>query len=255
VESSGDWRDALPDMQTGAAARRADLNAQMDALCTGEHELSAKTIDRVWQGDIGGLYDWCASTFRFLLMTRELADELADLCRERGTRLCVEVGAGRGEMTAALVRRSIRCIATDDRSWEVRPRATSGMYGTHVRALGYVEALDALRPDTVICAWMPNHQDWTSAFRTAPSVQRYIVIGTGPGGATGTEQTWAEHPGWQRTPLPHLARYARCRLDTLLGTPYARLRTEVVLYTRLETIPGTDGSLKGRLASNPRQLT
>jgi hypothetical protein len=77
---------------------------------------------------------------------------------------------------------------------------------------------------------MPNGEDWTPAFRFAPSVRRYLLFGAWPNGHIGTTATWAEHAGWSRTVLADIAAVARCRLDVLLGTEFARLRTTIVEY-------------------------
>jgi len=189
-------------------------------------------VDEACRGSLTGLYDWCAATFRFLLVTAEMTEALAAELRAAGARSCVEVGAGRGELSLALDACRVPCIPTDDYSWTVRPKATGGIYAARVRRLGHREALDLLRPDTVICAWMPNREDWTPDFRAAASVRRYVLLGTGPHGEVATPVAWDCHAGWMRRALPAVEAGARCRVDSLLGTRFARHRSVVVSWER-----------------------
>lgn len=207
--------------------------AELDALFADpRHPPAVAAVDEACRGSLTGLYEWCVATFRFLLVTDEMAGALAAALRTSGARLCVEVGAGRGELSLALDARGLPCIPTDDFSWSVRPRATGGIYDAHVRRMDHREAISRFRPDTVLCAWMPNHEDWTSDFRAAPSVRRYVLIGTGPRGEVGSPASWACQAGWRRRELREVAASARCRIDALLGTPFARLHSVVVMWER-----------------------
>ena len=50
-------------------------------------------------------------------------------------------------------------------------------------------------PAAVVCAWMPSGDDWTAAFRDAPSVRAYALRGPSDGGASGDAwATWGAVP-------------------------------------------------------------
>jgi len=67
---------------------------------------------------------------------------------------------------------STSVVAVDDGSWRVRPA-----HGVHVVAMDYARALNVYAPDAVVQAWMPMGTDFSRAFRAAPSVREYVLIG------------------------------------------------------------------------------
>ncbi len=127
----------------------------------------------------------------------------------------VEVGAGRGDLADALHTRDAPIIATDDGSWW-----PDGLPGT-VAQCDVAGALARYHPGTVLCVWPPRETDWPAQFRTCPSIQAYLIVGTGPRSMTGTAATWAGTAGWRRHWLPSLAASGRCRLDAD-GTHHTR---------------------------------
>ena len=54
-----------------------------------------------------------------------------------------------------------------------------------VEQLNFQAALRQYRPVIVLCAWMPQHQDWTGLFRRCPSMRHYILIGEMDDGCCG----------------------------------------------------------------------
>lgn len=54
-------------------------------------------------------------------------------------------------------------------------------------------ALSEIKPDIVICSWMPSKQDLTALFRREPSVQEYILIGEANSGCGDEWLTWGRY--------------------------------------------------------------
>jgi len=117
----------------------------------------------------------------------------------------LEVGAGRGDLARGLRERGLPVVATDDGSWLDGRRSWPGALPTDVEPLPYATALARYQPGIVLCAWMPLGEDWTPAFRACPAVTDYILIGEGPGGCTGTPESFAAPPPWRRTSLRDVA--------------------------------------------------
>lgn len=124
----------------------------------------------------------------------------------------IEIGAGRGVLARAVQAAGTPLIATDDGAWW--PDALPD----DVERLDLAAALAHHRPGTALAVWPPRGANWPAAFRVAPSVGAYLLVGDGPGGMTGDAAAWAAGAlragtGWHTASLPRLASLGRCRLD------------------------------------------
>jgi hypothetical protein len=170
----------------------------------------------------------------------------------------LEVGAGSGRLSkllrAALVvldasvsasepAARVEVIATD---CDLRPHPRQKLSTTApaaddraaplVHAMDYSRAIARYAPDLVLCAWMPMDTDWSAAFRRAPSVREYVLLGEAEWGVCGHNfLTWgnarfrddggppgggvvasaAERDGWKRVDLhDEVSRWLLGRYDT-----------------------------------------
>ena len=135
---------------------------------------------------------------KYLVLTAELVELLARWLRSQRHALVgssaelriLEVGAGSGALTAALKNAfrdepRIQIAATDSYARELV--RVDGLVGR----LPYEEALRVYAPQIVLCAWMPLGDDWTAAFRAAPSVSHYVLLGEVDDGCCGSPwKTW-----------------------------------------------------------------
>jgi hypothetical protein len=232
---------ALP--HDAAAARTTVAEAfdrAMRALCAGERlpgyaEIRA-ALDACGTGAAHLVpLEWGREHFVHQFLTREFVDALAGfIARLRRSRLLeagaparapssppgsvpphrspvLEVGAGRGDLARGLRERGLPVVASDDGSWLGGRRSWPGALPADVEPLPYAVALARYQPGIVLCAWMPLGEDWTPAFRACPAVADYILIGEGPGGCTGTPESFAAPPPWRRTSLRHVARWGLTR--------------------------------------------
>ena len=199
----------------------AEIRAALDACGTGAAHLVP--------------LGWGREHFVHQFLTREFVDALAGFitCLHRSPVLEVgaparaassapsstplhqspvlEVGAGRGDLARGLRERGLPVVATDDGSWLDGRRSWPGALPADVESLPYATALARYRPRIVLCAWMPLGEDWTPAFRACPAVADYILIGEGPGGCTGTPESFAAPPPWRRASLRDVARWGLTR--------------------------------------------
>jgi hypothetical protein len=154
---------------------------------------------------------WAEGHFVHQFWTREFVDALAVFLVGLEAAPLVEVGAGRGELSRWLRERGVPLVATDDGSWlDGRLDWPRGL-PDDVLPFVYEAALAHYRPAVVVCSWMPLGQDWTPAFRACPSVRHYLLIGEGPGGCTGTPESFAAPPPWRGESLRDLARHGLTR--------------------------------------------
>lgn len=105
---------------------------------------------------------------------------VAALARELAGRRVLEIGAGDGTLARFLATAGVDIVATDDFSWTGRVT-----YGPNVEKLGAREALARHAPEVVLCAWPPPDNGFERWVFEAPSVVRYVVIGSAHGFATG----------------------------------------------------------------------
>ena len=119
-------------------------------------------------------------TFEFL--NQEFIHELGSYLLERighipsaaGKPVLLEIGAGDGRLTHFLKNElgdRATMIATDSGQWGLNQPFP-------VQTMDYQQALKTYQPTFVICSWMMNNQDFSSAIRTCPSVNEYVLIGS-----------------------------------------------------------------------------
>jgi hypothetical protein len=167
---------------------------------------------------------FCERNFVYEMLTEEYVRGLwahisrtcGRLQRELGASelVVLEVGAGSGSLSHALdlqrrleaaagaksSRRAhetetpapVRVVATDTGIWRakhhrrVKGGSAGGAAGAFpVAQMDYRSALEHYKPHVVVCSWMPMGDDWTQAFRDAPSVQEYILVGEKDDGCCG----------------------------------------------------------------------
>jgi hypothetical protein len=208
------------------ANRRLPSFAELEEVATNPHARQ-------------GFLDWCQRTRRFALWTQESVVALADHLREAGFARIVELGAGRGHLAWHLTRMGVPVEATD---------AGAALYATYtlseylalpvdmwenVRPLHYRAALASLRPDCVLCAWMPPDEDWTPEIRSAASVREYVLFWE-LRGTTGGRSAFAANPGWRPRDLIDVEEHLVGRTDD--GLPHIGLTqyTRATAFLRVE---------------------
>jgi hypothetical protein len=144
---------------------------------------------------------WCERHGVYEALTTELVGALADYIVGRLPALArgsseparlLEVGAGSGMLSRHLAAAlAARCpdqpptlVACDNFSQRLPVQRDAG-----VRKLSYRAALKEVRPQLVLCSWMPMRADWTAAFREAESVHEYVLLGEAFDGSCG--HNWA----------------------------------------------------------------
>lgn len=158
------------------------------------------------------LLSYCNTFGIYQILNREFNDALAEEIKELGLRPVLEVGAGDGELAAALRRRGIDLAAVDDYTEPLRERTNRNRHLPE--RMDYREALDIYKPQLVLCSWMPGGEDWTESFRAAGSVRAYILIGD-------DESILCTEPrGWRSRVLKGPNKWSLCRLDK--GVDFSR---------------------------------
>jgi hypothetical protein len=95
-------------------------------------------------------------------------------------------------------------------------------------------ALDRLKPECLLCSWMPPEQDWTRRFRAAPQLREYVLFWE-LRGTTGGESAFRGNPGWEATELAEVERYLVGRTDE--GAPGAGVTqyTKATAFRRVDS--------------------
>lgn len=157
--------------------------------------------------------------------------------RACGARKIVEVAAGDGHLSRSLavMAPDLRVTATDSFSWE-KPGARMNarekralrlvpvlglVPGPGVLRMGALRAIEELRPDLVLCSWLPPGPLLLRIIRSAPQV---LEIGAGSG-ITGDIRAWR----YEHEFCDEVEAVGRCRLDE---RPQRKLHTTVTLYRR-----------------------
>jgi hypothetical protein len=160
---------------------------------------------------------------------------LARRIRDCGARRVLEIGAGDGHLSRALrkIAPDLRVTATDSGAWEkpsarmserekreLRGTAVAGLApGNGVLRMEAVKAIRELRPQLVLCSWLPPGPLLAKVIRAAPQV---LEIGAGSG-ITGDIRAWR----YDHDFCDDLEKLGRCRLDE---RPQEELHTRVTLY-------------------------
>lgn len=137
----------------------------------------------------------------------------------------VEVGAGFGVLAQALNSTGLRVLASSlEDSWPNHFGVELPPHG--VKKEDQRQTVARVKPSIILCAWMPQGEDWTPAWRKQPSVREYLVIGCPPSDlspACGTPAAWCmggedndqvvNPQGWQATGIPQVSRWSMCYAD------------------------------------------
>lgn len=86
---------------------------------------------------------------------------------------CVEIAAGDGALSRFLRDRGVDILAFDNRSWTGKIS-----YHADVIQLDAVETLRQHKSEVVLCSWPPANNEFEHEIFLAPTVTRYIVIGS-----------------------------------------------------------------------------
>jgi hypothetical protein len=158
-----------------------------------------------------GWLDQCDDAGRFLVISRELVDALAQVLRrlaEPGPVL--EVCAGDGRLALQLAAAGIRVQATD-----AQPAASGD-----VLPLTAAEALRRFQPAVVLGSFVPFDAGVDEAVLRCSSVRHYLILNARIGGAMGSPALWAD-PNWHAQPLPNVRRWMLTRHDVWLGETHS----------------------------------
>ncbi len=154
-----------------------------------------------------GWLNECAEAGRFLAVSRELADGLAQTLRRfAGDSAVLEVCAGSGVLARSLTARGVRVQATD-----AEPPA-----GSTVLRLSAPAALHHFRPAVVLGVFVPYDAGVDEAILACPSIRHYVIVNARIGGALGSQSLWST-PGWRSEPLNDIRRWVITRHDIWLG--------------------------------------
>lgn len=170
----------------------------------------------------------CDDAGRFLAVTRELVDALADKLRQlAGDGPVLEICAGSGELARALIAAGVRVQATDaglgagrrtapapsiDGPYQVPP----GSRVMQVLPMTAQAALHLFRPKVVLGAFVPFDACVDEAVLACPSVRHYVVLNARIGGLLGSSALWRQ-PGWKAEPLDAVRRWMLTRHDVWMG--------------------------------------
>ena len=140
-----------------------------------------------------------------------------------GPKCIVEVGAGRGHLSKALIERGLPVRATD-------PNPADGW----AEAMTAQQALEQYAPDAAIACWPPLDAGVEMCVLRFPSVRWFVYIGQLINGQIGPPQMW-DVAGWRWELLEDLLQFSLCRWDY-----FSPVRQEIVrhsypfLFTRVE---------------------
>jgi len=185
--------------------RRLPSFAELEELLTNPHALP-------------GFHDWCQRTRRFAVWTREAVDALASYLRAQSFRRIVEVGAGRGDLAFHLEHAGVPVLATDLGEAALRGFALPEYRDEPVEVwekvvpMDWRDALERLKPDCVLCSWMPPDEDWTPGFRAAATVRAYVLFWE-LRGTTGGQSAFRRNEGWTARDLLDVEQYLIGRTD------------------------------------------
>lgn len=168
--------------------------------------------------DAGWLAE-CDDAGRFLAVSRQLVDALADKLRQlAGDGPVLEICAGSGELARALTATGVRVQATDSQVGFGRRTGPEHSTDTasHVLPMSAEAALHHFRPKVVLGVFVPFDAGVDEAVLACPSVQHYVVLNARIGGLLGSSALW-QRPGWRAEPLDAVGRWMLTRHDVWMG--------------------------------------
>ncbi|WP_347490872.1 hypothetical protein [Desulfoscipio sp. XC116] len=174
------------------------------------------------------LKPYCLAFGIYQILNKEFNDALAAEINNLNFSPVLEVGAGNGELANVLHNRGVSLTAVDNYS-ESLPKGP-WLYGLMPVHMSCLDALKKYSPRLVICSWMPGGCDWTPAFRSAGSVDAYILIGEED------KNIWGDYPGWRSRVLKGPNKWSLCRLDNGVDFDKPELwwrHSKVVLFERV----------------------
>lgn len=207
--------------------RRLPTFVELEEIVTNPHALA-------------GFHDWCQRTRRFTLWTQEAIANLASYLRERDCRRIVEVGAGRGDLAWHLEQLGTVILATDLGEASLRGFTVEGYRDLpvemweNVLPMDWRVALERLRPDCLLCSWMPPEEDWTPRFRVAPQLREYVLFWE-LRGTTGGASAFRPNPGWSAVDLVDVEPYLIGRTDEGMPTAGLTQYTRATAFRRADS--------------------
>jgi hypothetical protein len=194
-----------------------------------------RAASRLPRGELERLCELNPLSPIYLVPTAAFLRALARRIRACGARDVLEIAAGDGHLSRALQRAApdLRLVATDSGAWEkpsrrmsaaekrrLRKTAVAGLApGKGVLRMDALRAIQELRPELVLCSWLPPGPLLARVVRAAPQV---LEIGAGSG-ITGDIRAWR----YDHDFCEELDARGRCRLDE---RPREKLHTRVTLY-------------------------
>ncbi|SFR01758.1 class I SAM-dependent methyltransferase [Desulfoscipio geothermicus] len=175
------------------------------------------------------LKQYCDTFGIYQILNKEFNDALAWEIKQLALSPVLEVGAGRGDLAAALRARGIEVTAVDN--YSEFSAGAGGSNDCRPLNMDFREALEQYQPRLVLCSWMPEGQDWTRDFREAESVKAYILIGEEE------KNIWFEFTGWRSRILKGPNKWSLCRLDHGVDFDKPELwwrHSKIILYERIE---------------------
>lgn len=149
----------------------------------------------------------CDETGRFLVVCRELVDDLTRVLKElAGDGSILEVCAGSGQLSAHLKRAGLRLHAIDINAPD----------GSMVLPISARVALRRFQPAVVLGAFVPSDAGVDEAVLKCQSVMHYVVLNARTGGVMGSSALWRA-TDWKAEPLALISRWMLTRHDVWLG--------------------------------------
>ncbi len=149
-----------------------------------------------------GWLAWCRDRDIFVACSGEFVDAVAQELRHLAG-IILEIGAGSGELAAALHKRDVPVLATDPIPM-----------GPNVTKLAARDALARYRPETVLSSFLPVDAGIEADILRSPGVRHYLYIGPVIMGRVGPDALWSV-PQWRAKTLPEINRALISRLDSL----------------------------------------
>ncbi|HEX4381961.1 MAG TPA: class I SAM-dependent methyltransferase [Myxococcales bacterium] len=206
--------------------RRVPTNAAFDAAAA-----------KLRRGELERLCELNPIAPVYSIPTTQFIRALARTIRELKVTRVLEIAAGDGHLSRCLQRAApdLRVTATDSGAWEkptarmnaaekreLRGKEVAGLApGPGVLRLEALRAIRELKPQLVLCSWLPPGPLLPKVIRAARLV---LEIGAGSG-ITGDIRAWR----YEHDFLDELEALGRCRLDE---RPKQKLHTRVTLYRR-----------------------
>ena len=123
----------------------------------------------------------------YCFYSKPLVKRLAALI---GDRTAIEVAAGDGTLARFLRDAGADVTATDDHSWSAVD------FPADVERMDAAKAVKQYAPQVVLCSWPPEGNTFERAILAAPSVETYVVIGTGTRVGAGDRDAYVNATGF-----------------------------------------------------------